>query len=176
MNDDSILISLRNKCRRVFSSASNEYPKKLLKNVLEVVKENYEILQNVADKDFMEYIMRMNVNEYIIATNGDDFELRLKGYIQQENLSLEKIWHILSQLVWDLTVPVTEKICPFCRCDNIIILTDKEKKHIYESCENCFCFWENGIQIARIDDVFPANSEMIRKHGYICLDANKSID
>lgn len=101
-----------------------------------------------------------------MGTNGDNFELRLKSYIQYDNLSLEEIWKILSQLIWDLIVPVTDKVCPSCHCDNLTLMVDKRKKYVYESCENCFWISEAGIQIMRPDDLFPANEEVFETFGY----------
>lgn len=162
MDNKNIALALWEECKDVFISASNKQLKELLENIIEIVKKNVNIFQRKADLDFLNYIVQMNVDEYIIGTNGDDFELRLKGYMQQENISVEELWRILAQLIWDLTVPVTDKICPFCHCDNLVLLVDKEKKHRYESCETCFWIAEEGKQIARPEDLFPAEKSMIK--------------
>lgn len=110
--------------------------------------------------EFLDFTVEINIDEYFVGTNGDDFELRLKTYAQQDNVSIENIWRILSQLIWDLLVPVTDKICPFCQCDNLALLVDKNGEHTYESCEKCFGISVDGIQIMRPDSLFPANKEI----------------
>ena len=131
MNKENVVLTLWGECKKIFLSASNEQLEDLLKNILEIVRKNYIIFQQIADLKFLDYVVIMDANEYIIGTTGDNFELILKAYIQQKDISLEIIWRILAQLIWDLTLPVTDKICPFCHCDNLALLTDEEKKHIY---------------------------------------------
>lgn len=162
MNKEKLVLSLWKECKNVFQSSSNEQLKELLKNILQIVEENYNIFQEKADLEFLNYIVQMNVDEYFIGTNGDNFEMILKKYLQKDDMSVEELWHILSQLIWDLTVPVTDNICPFCRCDHLVLLVDKEKKHIYQSCENCFWISEEGLQITRPDSLFPASKDMIK--------------
>lgn len=114
----------------------------------------------------MDFIVEINIDEYLVGTNGDNFELRIRPYTQQDITSIESIWEILSQLIWDLITPVTNKVCPFCQCDNLTLLIDKKEKHMYESCENCFGILEDGIQIMRPDSLFPANKEIFEMCGY----------
>ena len=163
MNKDDVVLNLWEECKTVFLYSLNEPPDELLKRILEIVRENYYIFYEYADIKFLDYIIEIDVDELIIGTNGDDFELRLKSYIRQESISIEIIWNILAQLIWDLAVPVTENVCPFCHCDNLVVLVDKEKKHVYETCENCFYTVEDGIQIMRPKELFPANKDIIRK-------------
>lgn len=149
-------------CKNVFDSSSNKELKRLLENIVEVIKINYEAFQKVADLEFLNYIMEMDVDEFCVGTSGDNFESMAKSYLAIEDMSVEKIWKILSQLVWDLTVPVTDKICPFCHCDHLVILTNKEKDCTYLSCETCFWISDrNGTQIARPNSLFPANKDII---------------
>ena len=163
MSNRKFMLSLWKECKNVFQSSSDGQLKALLKNIIEIVKKNYDVFQEKADLEFLDYIVQMNVNEYLLGTNGDNFEIRLKAYLQRDDdISIEEIWHILSQLIWDLTIPATDKICPFCRCDNLVLLVDKEKKHMYQSCENCFWISEDGIQITRPNSLFPASKDMIK--------------
>ena len=164
MNKKDILME---ECSSIIFDSNNETLKMLLEKLVEIVREHNDIFEEIADLDFLDYIMKMDINEYLIGTNGDNFELRLKEYMQRENLSVEIIWQGLSQLIWDLTVPVTKKICPLCRCDNLTLLVDKEKKHIYKSCENCFYITENGMRIMRPNNLFPASIDMIKKYNYM---------
>lgn len=167
---------LWDECKKVFLESNNEELPKLLKNILEIIRRNYDIFQEEADLDFLDYVVNIDADEYMIGTNGDDFELRLKSYIQHTNISVQCIWQMLSQLIWDLIVTTTVKICPFCKCDNLVLLVDKEKKHIYESCENCFWISENEIQVRRPDELFPANKHMIKKRNYMQYINEKSAD
>lgn len=158
MNTVNAKLLLWEECKNIFLNSDNNRLKDLLKKVLEIIRENYDIFRKKADLDFLDFVIKMDADEYIIGTNGDDFQttLRSKADIPQENISVDKIWRILAQLMWDLTVPVTDKVCPHCRCGNLVLLVDKERKNIYESCENCFWISENEIQIKRPDDLFPA--------------------
>lgn len=164
MITENTVFNLWKECKEVFLFSYKVQLEELLKNILEIVRRNYNVFKEKTDLQLLDYIVTMDADEYIIGTNGDDFELRLKTYLRQENISVEVIWKILSQLIWDLTVPVTEKICPFCRSDNLALLMDKEEKHVYESCETCFWISEGGIQIMRPADIFPANKKMINKN------------
>ncbi len=172
MNGGKFILSLWKECKTVFQSSSNRHLKELLTSSVEIVKKYYDVFRAKADLEFLNYIVQMNVSEYLIGTNGDNFEIRLKAYLQREDMSIEEIWHILSQLIWDLTVPVTDEICPFCCCDNLVLLVDKEKKHTYQSCENCFWISEDGIQITRPNSLFPASKDMIKCKNISSIDPN----
>lgn len=167
MNKDEEIMILWSECKEVFLNSCNEQLPELLNNILEIVRKNYDVFLEKADLDFLNYMINVDVDEYIIGTNGDDFELRLRSLARTNNISVESIWQMLSQLAWDLMVVVTVKVCPFCKCDNLILLMDKEKKHIYESCENCFWVSEKGIQIKRPDELFPINKDILQKGNYI---------
>ncbi len=169
MRKENAVSILWGECKDIFLSSSNQQLEDLLKNALNIVRKYDAFFRKKADLEFLNYIIKMNADEYIIGTNGDDFEILTKTYIRLEGISVEIIWQILSQLIWDLTVPVTNKICPFCRCDNVVLLADKEKKHLYESCENCFGTAEDGIRIMRPDNLFPASKDMVEKHYYSFL-------
>lgn len=169
MNKENLVLILWDECRDVFLSADNKQLKELLKSILEIVKKNYDIFCEKADLEFLDFIVEINVDEYLVGTNGDNFELRLKTYIQQDNTSIENIWKMLSQLIWDLIIPVTDKVCPLCQCDNLALLVDKKGKHMYEYCENCFWLSKGGIQIMRSNSLFPANKEMFETSNYQLL-------
>lgn len=167
MNEENVVLTLWEECKKIFLSSSNENLMELLINVLEIVKKNYNIFQQNADSEFLDFMLKVDAHGYIIGTNGDDFERRLKTYAQQKDISIDCIWRILSQLTWDLMVPVTETICPFCHCDNLSLLVDGKKNHIYESCENCFWISENKVQIMRPECLFPADKNTIKKYNYM---------
>lgn len=169
MSKGNTVLILWNECKEVFRSADNKQLKELLKRLLEIVKKNYNIFYEKADLEFLDFIVEINIDEYLVGTNGDNFELRLRVYDQQDNTSIENIWRILSQLIWDLIMPVTDKVCPFCQCDNLALLVDKNGKHIYESCENCLAISKDGIQIMRPNSLFPANKEMFKTSNYQLL-------
>ena len=135
---------------------------------------DYDIFYEKADLEFLDYVIEINIDAYLVGTNGDDFEVRLQTYAKQNNVSIEDIWKILSQLIWDLIVPVTDRICPFCQCDNLTLVVDKNEKFIYESCENCFGFFKDGIQIMRPNSFFPANKEIFEKSNYRILMQNRT--
>lgn len=150
-------------CKEIFKTSDNDNLVRLLESVLGIIKKNYSDFEKCADLDFLKYVVNLKVDEYVIGRNGDDFKLRLNQYIQQENVSLEDIWKILSQLIWDLIIPVTERICPFCKSDYLVLLTDKENKHIYEFCETCFWTMEKDVQVKRRGNLFPANKILVKK-------------
>ncbi len=119
-------------CKDVFLSASNQKLRELLCEVLEIVKKNYVFFHKIADLNFLDYVIKIDANDYLIGTTGDDFELRVKEFAKQDAISDEFIWVILSQLIWDLILPTTDRICPFCHCDNLTLLMD-EKERAYMS-------------------------------------------
>lgn len=166
MDKEKTCLTLWKDCKNTFGNFKNCQPEDLLKDLLDIVIKNYEVFQVIADTNFLKFLTEMNINDYIVGTNGDDYNIRLSNYAERKELSLEEIWHILSQLIWDLTVPVTNKICPFCQCDNIVLLTDEKKEHLYESCENCFRTTENHLQIMRPNNLYPADKREIVKFSY----------
>lgn len=166
MDNDKIPSTLWERCKSAFRACENRQVDDLLKNIVEIVIENYSIFETIADTKFLKFVLQMNINDYVIGTNGDDYKLRLKTFEEQKNLSIDEIWYILSQLIWDLTVPVTSMICPFCQCDNVVLLTDNVGEHLYESCENCFGTTEKGIQIMRPENLLPCSKEIIKKYNF----------
>lgn len=159
-------------CKNEFVACDNKQLDRLLKNILGIVKKNYREFEDVTEHDFLEFVLFMDADNYFVGTNGDDYELILRTYSKQEEPTIADIWNILSQLIWDLTVPVIDKICPFCGCDNIILLLDSDKI-IYESCENCFRTTKEGNEIMRPDNLFPVNKDMIIKGKYHLLYAKE---
>ncbi|MBQ8260754.1 MAG: hypothetical protein IJZ00_00530 [Lachnospiraceae bacterium] len=166
MRKENIVLILWDECKNVFSSSNNKQLKVWLQQLLEIIKKYYDFFYEKVDLEFLKFVVKISVDDYFVGTNGDDFELRAKSYIQQEIISIEDIWVILSQLIWDLTVPVTNKVCPFCQCDNLVLLTDKNEKWIYEFCENCFWTSKDEIQIMRPDSLFPASKKLLEMNDY----------
>lgn len=157
-------------CKNVFLSFKCDHLEEFLNDIIEIVRKNYVIFQKVSSIQYLDYIMKINVSDYILGTNGDNYMLRIERYMQESIDSLEDIWHILSLLIWDLLVPVTNKICPYCHCDNLSLFKDKKGIHIYEFCENCFYTMEKGKQILCPNNLFPADRYIITKHKYFhCL-------
>lgn len=154
-------INLWNECRDMFSSVSNNNLDNLLRRTVLIVNRYQKILSKVADLNFLEYIIQLNSSDYQIGLNGDDYEMILKKYVEIEIVSLKEIWRILSQLVWDLCTAVTTEICPNCHCDELILLTDKTEKHLYKSCETCFWTSEDGLQVKKPKELYPAKKSML---------------
>ena len=96
-------VILWEECKSIFKQTENSHTDRLLKEIIEIVKKYKLILSDVADNDFLEYITNIDSSEFIVGTNGDNYELILKNYIKMDECSLEEIWTILSQLVWDLS-------------------------------------------------------------------------
>ena len=161
---ESDVKKLWKECKEIFLSVKNDELEIFFKNIIEIVKKNYSLLKKCADYTFLNHIIEMDYRNFVIGTNGDDYEKLVKIYCERKNILLEDVWCILAQLIWDLSVPVTTEICPFCHCDNVVILVDKTECHLYESCENCFRTLENGIQVIRPKDLFPANRVVLTKH------------
>lgn len=159
---------LWNDCKKVFQKAKNEHPDYLLKDIIEIIREYSEILVSVADYNDIEYIINMNVPDFIVGTNGDNFELLLTNLLKISNPGLDDIWKMLSQLVWDLSVVVSSELCPNCKCDYISYYTDKTKTHLYESCVNCFWTVENGKQIKKPDELYPTTKSFLMDKKKIC--------
>ncbi len=83
MSKENTVLILWNECKEVFRSADNKQLKELLKRLLEIVKKNYNIFYEKADLEFLDFIVEINIDEYLVGTNGDNFELRLRAYAQQ---------------------------------------------------------------------------------------------
>lgn len=156
-------VILWEECKSIFKQTENSHTDRLLKEIIEIVKKYKFILSDVADNDFLEYITNIDSSEFIVGTNGDNYELILKNYIKMDECSLEEIWTILSQLVWDLSAMVSDKVCPNCRGDHLAYYTDKANMHLYESCLGCFSTWENSKLIKKPKEIFPAPKNVLSK-------------
>lgn len=164
MSQKDIHSILWKECKDVFLSASNQNLRELLCEILGIVRKNYAFFHKIADLNFLDYVMEIDANDYLVGTTGDDFELRLKESAKQDTVSDEFIWVTLSQLIWDLILPTTDRICPFCHCDNLTLLMDEKRRHVYESCENCLWLSENDKQIMRLDNLLPASKDMVAQY------------
>lgn len=164
MSQKDINSILWKECKDVFLSASNQNLRELLCEILGIVRKNYAFFHKIADLNFLDYVMEIDANDYLVGTTGDDFELRLKESAKQDTVSDEFIWVTLSQLIWDLILPTTDRICPFCHCDNLTLLMDEKRRHVYESCENCLGLSENDKQIMRLDNLLPASKDMVAQY------------
>lgn len=150
-------------CKEVFRQTKNTQTQKLLNNLVNIVKKYKDILCSVSDNNFLEYISTMNSLDFVAGSNGDNYELILKGYIEKEECGLEEIWRILSQLIWDLSALVSDKVCPSCRGDHLAYYTDRTNTNLYESCLGCFSTWENTKLIMRPKEIFPAPKSVLIK-------------
>lgn len=159
---------LWNDCKKVFQKAKNEHTDYLLKDIIEIIRLYREPLDSVADYNDLEYVNNMNASDYITGTNGDNFEILLSAFLKNSKPSLDDIWKMLSQLVWDLSVVVSTELCPNCKCDYISYYTDETKTHLYESCVNCFWTVENGKQIKRPDELYPTTKSFLMDKKKIC--------
>ncbi|GLC82914.1 hypothetical protein [Lacrimispora brassicae] len=150
-------------CKMVFSQTKNIKTDELLSAIINIVKKYENILSDVADKDFLDYITNMDFSDFITGTNGDNYELILNGYMKTDKCSLSEIWRILSQLIWDLSAMVSDRVCPSCRGDNLAYYTDKTDTHLYESCLGCFSTWETSKLIKRPKEIFPAPKSVLTR-------------
>lgn len=166
MSKENVEVILWDECKELFMSAYDQTLNELVKKIIKIIKKNYDVFYEKADLEFLDFIVELNVDEYLVGTSGNDFGVILRRYSQQNITTIEKIWEILAQLLWDLIIPVTDKICPFCQCDNLVLLVDKKEQNIYESCENCFWISKDNIQIRRPDFLFPANRALFLKRNY----------
>lgn len=148
-------------CKSIFRETKNSHTDSLLNALIEIVKKYKNILSDVADNDFLNYLTNIDSSDFITGTNGDNYELILSGYLKMEECSVEEIWTVLSQLIWDLSAMVSEKVCPNCRGDQLAYYTDKTNKHLYESCLSCFSTWENSKLIKKPKDIFPAPKNVL---------------
>jgi len=150
-------------CKKIFGQTKNDKTDELSCATIHLVKEYKDVLSIVADNDFLDYIINMDHSEFITGTNGDNYELVLKNYQKQDKCSLSEIWRILSQLIWDLSVLVSNNVCPSCRGDHLAYYTDKTNMHLYESCLGCFSTWENSRLIKRPEEMFPAPKDVLSR-------------
>ena len=148
-------------CKTVFKQAKNSETDKLLDAIITLIKKYKDILVEVADCDFLNYVNNMESSDYISGTNGDDYELILHNYLKINKCNLDDIWRILSELVWDLSAMVSNHVCPSCKGDHLAYYTDKNNEHLYESCLGCFTTWENSKLIRRPEEIFPAPKNVL---------------
>lgn len=156
-------IILWEECKSIFRQTKNSHTGRLLKAIIEIVKKYKNIFSDVADTDFLNYITSIDSSEFIVGTNGDNYELILNGYLIMEECNVEETWEILSQLVWDLSAMVSEKVCPSCKGDHLAYYTDKTNKHLFESCLSCFSTWENSKLIKKPKEIYPATKNVLSK-------------
>lgn len=161
MNDER---TLWNECVEILKKADNNNLNFLLDELVRLVVRNKNIFSEIADLNFLEFCCKVNSNEYIIGTTGDNFEGLAKQYINIKKPIVDKIWRVVSNLIWDLTTFTSEEICPNCRSDNLRLLTDISKEKVYKACETCFWIEHNGKAVSRSKDLFPANKHMVLKY------------
>ncbi len=139
----------------------------LLVKLVEVVRRNKRLLRKKADLNFLEYILNINIENYKIGTAGHDFDRIIESYVLKKEIKVEEIWRDISQLIWDLIVPVTKKICPRCQCDHLVLLYDFSTLGLYESCENCFYTERDEEEVERKGTLFPATKEVLIEYNRI---------
>lgn len=162
-------------CKKVFIAFDDNKYDNLLKDIVDIIKMNYKVFKKVADLDFLEFIIVMDCNDYFHGTCCDDFEVIVKNYITIDVKDLKEIWSILKQLVWDLTVPVTDKVCS-CGCDNIGLLTNKDESKIYEYCATCLNVWSDELVENRSLSLYPAKKSIVETKGYkLYVDVEKCV-
>ena len=153
-------------CKGIFIGTSNNNLEELLERLIEFVKRNNDILVMVADEKFLQYIMSIKADMFVIGTCGDNFENTVNIYAKKNDVSNYEVWKMISNLIWDLTTFTTSEVCPYCHSDHLRILTDGKGEKIYKSCDTCFAIEEQGQSIPRPKEIFPADKKILYKLKY----------
>lgn len=154
---------LWNECIEIFKKVDNNNLNEFLDNLVLFITKHKVMFVDVADLNFLEFILSIESNKFVIGTTGDNFEGLSTIYNETKQVNIRDIWRIVSNTIWDLTTFTTEEICPQCKNDNLRLLTDLEKKTIYKACETCFWIECNGKAKARPQDLFPADKDIISR-------------
>ncbi|TRW21917.1 hypothetical protein FL857_11990 [Criibacterium bergeronii] len=154
---------LWNKCIDIFKKVDNNNLDEFLDNLILFIIKNKEVFDDVADLNFLDFIINIESNKFVIGTTGDNFEGLKIIYNENNQVSIRDIWRIVSNTIWDLITFTTEEVCPQCKSDNLRILTDSEKNKIYKACETCFWIECDGKAVLRSNELFPADKDTIAR-------------
>lgn len=161
LDDEKVLW---NECIDIFKKVDNSNLKELLDNLVVFIAKHKTKFVDVADLRFLEFILSINSNKYVVGTTGDNFEGLSRIYNSRQQKNIRDIWRIVSNTIWDLTTFTTEEICPQCKNDNLRILTDLNNEKVYKACETCFWIEEDGKAVPRPKDLFPADKDIVLKY------------
>ncbi|MDO7908910.1 hypothetical protein Q5741_21275 [Paenibacillus sp. JX-17] len=144
-------------------------PLRFLECLIYLIKNNQNILMTFFTKEKLEtdmfilkFITQLDIKDYYVGSTGNDYELIIKKSIEEEPTDYYSFWKFLSNMVLDLVVFVTDKVCPNCKSDHLRVLTDREQINIYLYCETCFlCISEVGENVEE-KELLPANIQLIQ--------------
>ena len=153
----------------------------LLRRLIEIVRSNQEAIEHFFDniqqnkfykfeeneRTLFRFIVKVELEMYIIGTTGDDFKLIVKSYINQTPKSDIEVWRRVSNLITDIITFVSSTVCPHCQSDHLRILSDIDGINLYKSCETC-SYTEATDKVTKSQEqLIPANVVMLKKAGYI---------
>lgn len=153
MNDQNML----NQLKTVLTNMSNEDLYSFTQNLIEFVKENESKLEEVSEKNFIDFIKNINLEEYFIGKTGDNFKGISMSYANKGFKTTSDVWRVVSSLIWDLISFESAVICPHCSSDNLRIFLNTASGETIFSCETCFYSQINTKEIRRPETLVPAS-------------------
>lgn len=120
-----------------------------------------------AEKEFLDFIIKMNIEKFIIGSTGDNFNLIVTNYLQQPPLSDIDAWRRISNLIRDLITYTSEVVCPQCKSDYLCVFTDSNGTKLYKYCQTCFFTESEGYTIQGQVGLFPADKNALLKGGFL---------